>query len=261
MDRSYQLQRGFTLMELIMVIVIAGILGTMTVSFITKPMEAYIDLNRRAELVDHAEMSMRMMARDIRAALPNSIKVDSNGIMVIPTVAGGRYTIDGPQALDFGKEIESFGFEGHLDVPTSAARVAIYNLGVSGADAHEGTGSPHVLGPVATVNPTGLRIELSNEHQFPFSSPRQRFYLVDPQVKRYCCANNSLYLQRHNIATTPHACGGSGDVRVSRHISSCDFQYDSGTATRSGLVTIQLSLSSEGETISLLHQVHVDNVP
>ena len=39
------------------------------------------------------------------------------------------------------------------------------------------------------------------------------------------------------------------------------FSYAPGTAERAGMLTLDLSIGEQGETISLLAQVHVDNVP
>ena len=37
--------------------------------------------------------------------------------------------------------------------------------------------------------------------------------------------------------------------------------YAAGTAERAGLVSLQIIVSAQGESVSLLSQVHVDNVP
>ena len=47
--------RGFTLVEMIVVIAITGILGAVVAVFIRRPVEGYIDTARRAELSDIAE--------------------------------------------------------------------------------------------------------------------------------------------------------------------------------------------------------------
>ena len=48
---------------------------------------------------------------------------------------------------------------------------------------------------------------------------------------------------------------------VTRGNLNCAFAYDPGVGQRGGLVMLQLSLSEAGETINLLHQVHVVNAP
>jgi MSHA biogenesis protein MshO len=98
---------------------------------------------------------------------------------------------------------------------------------------------------------------------FPFTSPYQRFFLVDGPVS-YVCDTTAGTLTRHDgyaisagQSTTP---GGSAAV-MARYVSACSFIYQPGTSQRAGLVTLQLQLSDQGETVTLLHQVHVENAP
>lgn len=87
-----KIQRGFTLVELIVVIVLTGILaGTVTVFF--KPaVDAYFASQRRATLADMADTTVRRMAREIRASVPNSVLDHAPACLeFVPTKAGGRY--------------------------------------------------------------------------------------------------------------------------------------------------------------------------
>ncbi len=85
--------RGFTLIEALMVIVMIGILGAIVATFIRVPVQGYVDSVERADLTDAADLALRRMARDIRLALPNSVRItsDNHGIEFIPTKTGGRY--------------------------------------------------------------------------------------------------------------------------------------------------------------------------
>ena len=67
-------QCGFTLIELIMVIVIMGVVGGMVSVFMKGPIDAYISGGRRAALTDTADTTVRRMARDLHKALPNSLR-------------------------------------------------------------------------------------------------------------------------------------------------------------------------------------------
>src|ERR1035437_9964243 len=85
-------QRGFTLVELIMVIVIMGVMASMIVVFLKPAVDSYLDSRRRADLTDIADTAIQRMAQDIRRAVPNSVRsVSSTCFQLVPTIAGGRY--------------------------------------------------------------------------------------------------------------------------------------------------------------------------
>ncbi len=88
---------GFTLVEMIITMVILGIIGATFGVFILPMLKSHNALQQRAQLVDSAENALRRMARDVRLALPTSVRVTnvggSNGftLELIPIVDGGRY--------------------------------------------------------------------------------------------------------------------------------------------------------------------------
>ena len=91
-------QRGFTLVEMIVVIVITGILGAIVAIFIRAPVQGYVDSARRAEMTDIADSALRRITRDVRLALPNSVRITGTCtpgntcfMEYLETVAGGRY--------------------------------------------------------------------------------------------------------------------------------------------------------------------------
>ena len=86
---------GFTLVEMVIAIVLLGIVAAITATFIVRPVEGYRDLARRTALVDAAESALRRMQRDIRTALPNSVRITNTAsgfaLELIPVIDGGRY--------------------------------------------------------------------------------------------------------------------------------------------------------------------------
>ena len=90
--------RGFTLVEMIVVITITGILAAAVAVFIRRPVESYVDAARRAELTDIADGALRRITRDVRMALPNSVRITSAGnvtyLEYLQTSGGGRYRAD-----------------------------------------------------------------------------------------------------------------------------------------------------------------------
>ena len=84
--------RGFTLVEMIIVIVITGIIGGMVAMFIRMPVQGYVDSARRAEMTDIADTALRRIGRDLRTAVPNSVRVPARGLDLhrIPADEGWR---------------------------------------------------------------------------------------------------------------------------------------------------------------------------
>lgn len=87
--------QGFTLIEMIMVIVITGIIGGMVAVFLKVPIQQYMDVSRRAELTDIADTALYHLAGEISTAVPNSLRVAGCGgipcVEFLPTRDGGRY--------------------------------------------------------------------------------------------------------------------------------------------------------------------------
>ena len=267
--------KGFTLIELIVVIVIVGLLSGLITNLITRPVQSYIDLGRRTTLVDVAEMALRRMQRDIRRALPNSIRITGGGTVleILHTVDGGRYrAAGGVDILDFtATNDNSFEVIGTLQnfsaIDTANDQLVIYNLGsgISQADAYQSSNNNRAT---LTAASSASNIAFSSK-KFPLSSPQQRFFIVDTPVTFRCdtsaVATKNKQLQRYQdypiSVSQPNPPAVSASI-LANHVSGCVFSYNSGTATRSGLVTLEITLADEaGESVRLMHQVHVDNIP
>jgi MSHA biogenesis protein MshO len=225
-------------------------------------------MRRRAELVEAADSALMLMTRELRAALPNSVRVRSDGgrtaLEFIPTLTGGRYRAalagDGSgDVLDFATTDTGFDVMGELELSSAAGlSVVVYNLTATGA-----AGNAY-LGDNRTALDAGASsagfIGLNPGHQFPFASPQRRFQVVSGPVSYVCdpTAGELRRVEGYGFAGNPFAASGA---LVAGYASGCQFGYDAGAGTRNGLVSIRLTLSDAGETISLLQQVHVLNTP
>ncbi|NOS74725.1 MAG: pilus assembly protein MshO, partial [Methyloglobulus sp.] len=262
-----------------MVIVIVGILATMTTRIITQPVKSYLDLQRRTTLVDTAELTLRRMQRDIRRALPNSVRITGSGTVLelLHVEDGGRYrakqdfsvaataglcaTSPAVDILDFTLSDTCFEITGSLktfnSLTTAGEYLVVYNLGGSSADAYAGNNRTTV------INSSNAKVVKFNAFKFPYTSPQQRFFIVDTPITYSCFNNQLLRYSGYTIASIqPNPPSGvTGQVQADK-VSSCLFTYDPGSATRSGLVTLAITLTDAmGESAQLMHQVHVDNVP
>lgn len=287
-------QSGFTLVELVVVMTIGAALSVVVMQFITTPVEAYVDQSRRATLVDEAQLATARIANDIRLSLPNSIRVGCGGacVEILRAVSGGRYRAAPPgDQLSFvpSDADSSFAVLGALNhtagLVTSATAgacaagnascVVVYNTGFSGTNAWNGDNIA-TLSAFTTSPPSVSFINSefsSGQTAFPAGSPGQRFFLVDTPVT-FLCDTAAGTLRRYQgysrqalqSAVDSHAeliaLGNPAEHGLlATRLSACSFQYTAGTPTRNGVLTVSLSVSEAGETVSLLEQVHVDNLP
>ena len=267
-------QRGFTLIEAIIVITITGIVAGMVAVFITAPVKGYFDSARRAELTDIADTAQRRISRDLRLALPNSVRVSGgNYLEFLQTSGGGRYRAapdnsGGGFVLDFTQPTTSFDVLGPpvSTVPGAMNLIAVYNLGISGADAYsaDNTSPMSAGGNTVTIN----------AFKFPFASPANRFQIISYPVSYVCAGvgtdasgNGTGTLTRYwNYSITPAQPtsfpSGTPSALLARNVSNCSFTYNPQVITqRAGLVSAWLQITQSNESVSLYYEVHVSNVP
>ncbi|MCH8073266.1 MAG: type II secretion system protein [Proteobacteria bacterium] len=279
---------GFTMIELVITMTITTIVVAFAGLFIAGPVRGFTDQVRRAELVDSAESSLRRMGRDIRRALPNSVRVRDIGsikaLELLNAVEGIRYRAGPPPGnanawLSLAAADGAFNTIGTFDTiikpfTSTTHYLSVYNVGVAGANAYELT---NVITPEGTEieienNSAGEdRITLNPAFQFAFPSPRQRMYLIDTPVSFLCDTAAGTLTRYSGYAITSSqadrdtaaellAAGGTAAL-MSDNLTACTFTYTPGTAQRAGLVSISLTVGQDGENIVLLQQVHIDNVP
>ncbi len=195
---------GVTLVELVIVIAIAGVIAAIVGVFLLRPIQGYDAQVRRAELVDAAESALRRIARDIRRALPNSVRIrDSLGnvnnvtcntggvtcaIEMLNTLDGARYRegpgvnpsghnhAPPPYRLRFeGPDSDGFNVLGFFEsllnaglIPYSSGttgRLAIYNRGEPGGNAYEDAANVNVNDAVVITNPAVTQFNIGNDDQ------------------------------------------------------------------------------------------------
>lgn len=276
--QSINIQQGFTLVEVIIVLVILGTLSGVLTRIIMQPIQISLQMTRRAELVDAAEMVISRMQRDIRSALPNSIRVGCSNqcIEMMHVAAAGRYRSRLPgDSLDFTVADSSFDIFPTLTsyTPDTSDSVVVYNLSGTTANNNVYVGDNRAL-LAATSTTSNLKFQVAT--QFPLSSPIRQYYVVDTPITYYCDLSVSDKMltrysgyaistsQPTSTAIAPLS-SATNIARVMNNVKSCQLSYQLGSATRSGLVTINLSISHdlpdvvEEDSIHLIYQVHVNN--
>ena len=261
---------GFTLIELIVVMVVVGILSGIVAMFIRHPMDAYVTTSRRATLVDAGNTALQRITGEVQGALPNSLRVTVSGgityLEFLPVQDGGRYRVDTTAAgsgdtLDFTSGSDaSFDVLGPLVTTADGQALVVYNLGTDAdTDAWQGGNRRTVVSPFGSVS--NLTFTATGT-PFPLESPGNRFYLIGAPIT-YLCNPTSHQLLRVTgyalQATQPTSFGTATPRLLASEVASCSLIYDAGAGQGLGQLTLRLQLTRDGETVTLYREMAVNN--
>lgn len=276
--------RGFTLIEMVMVIVLLGVIGGILTPFILKAMQAYMGSKARAELVGKGRLAMERLSREVRQAVPNSLSVlgGGTGIEFARARAGGRYV---ERFDDFGPEFSrnNFRFRRNANLTNLYTTYAENGDGsrlsfMAGDTLVIGNTSPAILqAGTSAVALTGManttvvgdgtangQILTSGGHQFLVESPGKHFHIVDQSIEVGLVANN---LRWHTSSGLADYDGGvdydATDPTLVNGVTGVTFTYSPGTPQSTGVLRVDMQLTdiSGTETIRLYHEIHVRNTP
>jgi len=280
LTKMARFQSGFTLIEAVMVIVITGIIASMVAVFIKTPVDAYFDSARRAELTDSADTALRRIGRDVRLALPNSVRPHGTGVAAIEflqTTAGGRYDADAAETCFTTGCSGITAFGGLTPVATAIAvnsdRLVIYSqYNNEGNDCIAATNPSAYCGHNAPIITAAALTFANTIFAPPGGSPGRRFQVVSGPVS-YVCAGVGVDANGNGTGTLRRYWGyplsavqavppvGGNNALLAEHLNGCGFTYQAGGSERYALVGINIQLTQSNETVSLYHEVHVNNIP
>lgn len=274
-------QAGFTLVEMVLVIAITGVLAAVVSSFIVQPVMGYLGSTARSTLGAQADGALRHMARELRSALPNSVRVTASGLALefIPASGGARYATEGAGALQFGVLDTGFDLIGPALTLAAGQQLVFDNLGegVEGSDAYAPNGTAlqqATSNRRAFSNAAGAAssVTLVSLAALPVTAlaPPYRVLVVDAPVS-YRCDLGAGTLTRHTgygfAATQPDPPGSGSSALLATGVTACRFGVDGSlVAARAALVTLALTLTSSSapgghENVTLQQAVHVENPP
>ena len=293
-----QHSRGFTLIELTLVIVIAGVLAATIAVFMRPAIDSYISSGSRAELTDQADTALRRMLRDIRLAVPNSVRSPgSQCVEVVPTASGGRLRMQADTMNDVSlpctpgptcsAPLDTSQATTYVDVLTPfSATPAVGDWLVLGNtnpnDVYAGVNRAaitNVQSPLPTSTQGKARLTIATT-QFPSGYDSGRFTIVPNAQKAvfYTCVGadgtvdasgdgkGTLYRSSNYgfNAAYPTSCPSTaGADIVATKVRSCTFSYDPnpGGTQQYGFVWLDIELARNNETVGLASGAHVVNAP
>jgi MSHA biogenesis protein MshO len=260
--------------------------------------DSYFASQRRAALTDVVDTALRRMTRDIRLALPNSPRVDASShyLEILLTKNGGRYrslndsagagTTEDPLDVSASPPDTVFDTLGPLaagvDQTVQANDfVVIHNLGIAGANAYDtGAAAPNIaqvtaFGAGALANENRITLAAGAGTRFPLESPGRRFFVLSGAVT-YACVGvgtaggdgtgslrrwSGYAIQLRGGLPPTVLPAGASEAVLANNLSDCQLLYTSLANLARGLVGLRLTVTRASESVTLYHEVHVNNVP
>lgn len=256
---------GFTLVELVMVIVLLGIVATISVQFVALSTQGAIDVGSRQQRALSSVVISEQISRSLRGALPTSIRTTPNQSCIewMPIVAASNYL-----SLPVGSSPNSFEAVPLSDGRSASGRVVVYGYGRNVYDLT----SPGPVSPAATMpsgtGPVTVTFDGGATHRFSSQSPEKRFYIVGNPMA-FCQQGRFLYRYKdYGINSAPASnlpvTWPDREVLAANLVEdSLQFEVTPQTLQRGAVVSFRMVLedTGTGETTSLSQEVQVRNVP
>jgi len=241
-------QQGMSLIETIIVILLLALLSGVIILLITVPLKTYHDTQDRVELIQLGDVVLQRFSKEIKQAVPRSIRIDSTGqrIEFLHATHVGHYraiTEGSELALSFTDSSQTFYSLSPIDI--SAIKVGSGSQACRQAEAdcliiyHPDLFASHAYqGNIATVSQvevnsgkTTISFDNSDLGGWHFTQPfssfphvQQLFYITDTAISYDCSTQLFMrYAQYPITATQPTVFSTDKGKRLADKISHCQF--------------------------------------
>lgn len=264
-------KQGFTLIELVSVIVILGIVSVGVSSFIRDSTQIFVDTTERDQLLSDSRFVIERLNRELRRAVPNSVRIGANGdddcIEFVP-IEWSSFYLDIPVLPESGIDISVFDltdFAGnsHEFDEDEVDYALVYPLNDQDVyDLNEGRRLQIDTHTDETDETTTLEVD----GEFEAHSPASRLYIVRDMVS-YCVDDDAGQILRYQDAIDSDIYSASAVLMaqyVANNLGDSDdtpFTLSQASPTRNGAVTIMLRFSRNNEIVEFNNEVHIANVP
>ena len=262
--KTYSLKsNGFTLVELVTVIMLLGIVAAGVGSIIKFSSQIYVDVTSRDELIASARFSVERLNREIRSALPNSVQTLTVGsatcLEYMPIAVSTVYTDIPVSPEPDANTVTVVKFDDSLF--NASQHIVVYPLNSSEIYGNASS-KRYALASPQTLNTAGNEwtLNLASANTFADDSPTQRLFLVNQPVA-YCVEGSELYRYSNYGYQSNILTGSQSLMAQGIDPTGTSFIVNPATLVRNALITIELQFFQNEETVHFFNEVQVQNVP
>ncbi len=258
--------RGFTLVELVMVILLLGVMATFSSQFIGIGTEIYGDASRREQLMSDARFALERLNRELRDAVPGSVRVEDLGGDLVeqgaclrfwPIATASRYlSLNKPVAGGFELTIAASSAS---ELPTEHDWTIVYPIPGErrmNSGCVYGRCVAEVVGSGVTFDPATKVGTVTVNAIFAKDSPAKRIYSARQEIL-YCVKGHSLWREEISLVD-----GTSKGALMAEYIRPAPYYfYWDPAAFSPSEVGLRLVFERNDESVTFNHKLEPLNVP
>ncbi len=270
--------KGFTLVELVTVIIVLGVVSIGISGFIRTGVDVYADVLERDQIIGDSRFVVERINRELRSSIPNSIRVKDDGniqclefvpaewVTFYTTLSVTPDTSLTATVLELANNKANYSLmPGDFAVVYPTTNDDVY---------HEDSDKRRAIIPctlsLCGTGHTTIGVDrLSISEAFLDHSPASRFYIARKAVS-YCAITGEkrIYRSENNLVNNEQDLySNSTGVLMAENLANvladgdAPFSVSEPTLTRNGLVQIFLTFNRNEEVINFNSEVHIPNVP
>lgn len=275
-------QKGFTLIELVIVIIILGIVSVSISGIVRSSMDAVVTVTEREDLVREGSYLVERFNRELASSVPNSVRISGNALAhcveFVPIKWSGIYlTLPlAGQTSNTADLIELSDINGRSFTPANTDFAVVYPTGAAQVyDASLGHRRPVTScsdddNDCSTLGDADKVIQLEVPDGFAQTSPSNRIYFAQEAVS-YCMRDNQVYRHVSTIDETQTLYTTGGSLMAQNVVNQLGISPVSGEQNpfksigasfqRNAYTQAIFIFGREEERVTFMQEVQIPNVP
>lgn len=256
---------GFTLVEMIFVVVILGIITSIGSGFLVSAMDSYRTAQVRNQLVQRGRLTLEQMSRELRMAAPSSVRTSASGLCVefMPIVGAANYQGTLPDAENNRAAVNQISTGGFSFTPALAKHLLVAPF--SPTEIYTNATPSARVGLGSLGSSPFVSLPLASNRVFLRNSLNRRLFIAADPVRFCLSGGNLLRYSGYGFSTNALGDGSPGGTsNLMAHAvaaSGTAFQLSPGSQDRNMVVRMRLIFSNDSTSLQLHHQALVRNVP